>query len=282
MSKSKGNVVAPQEVLEKYPADALRFWAAGSKLGDDMPYQEKDLVTGLKTVNKLWNACKFCFMHLENFDPTTATATEMTDKWLLARLHQLIKDCTQKFDNYEYAYTKLETEKFFWQIFCDNYLEIVKDRLYNPDKRGEEAQRSGQYTVYVTMLAILKLLAPIMPHITEELYQIYYKKTENEKSIHNSKWPETDIKMIDSDALKAGDTVRYAVENARRAKSEQQKSLKTPVKRMLLKGKINQDLFTTVSDDIKAAILCEDLEYRQLPAESEIDYEHELILEKSL
>src|SRR3989344_6867620 len=171
MSKSKGNVIEPQEMITKYSSDALRFWAAGSKLGDDLPFQEKDLVTGVKFSTKLWNAAKFTLMHLEEYH--SGEITETFDKWLLSKLNKLILDCTDSFDKYEYSRTKAEVENFFWHTFCDQYLEIVKDRLYNPEKRGENQRKSGQAALYQTLNSILKLMAPIMPHITEEIYQSY-------------------------------------------------------------------------------------------------------------
>ena len=90
MSKSKGNVIAPQEVMKNYSADALRFWAAGSKLGDDLRYLEKDLATGQKTINKLWNAFKFCKIHFDNYK-LKKVELEILDQWILYKLENTIK-----------------------------------------------------------------------------------------------------------------------------------------------------------------------------------------------
>jgi len=186
MSKSKGNVILPQEVMEKYSADTLRFWAAGSKLGEDLDYQEKDIITGKKFETKLWNASKFVLMNLKDYNHKKPKALMKIDELFLRKLNSLVKSVTEGFENYEYSKAKIEVEKFFWQIFCDNYLEIVKKRIYN-NKKGKE---SAQYTLYTSLLAILKLMAPIMPFITEEIYQENFKKFEDEKSIHISEWPE--------------------------------------------------------------------------------------------
>jgi len=185
MSKSKGNGIAPQEVIEKYSADALRFWAAGSKLGEDLDYLEKDLVAGKKFENKLWNASNFVFMNLADYNSKKPKKIERIDELFLNKLNELVLSCTEAFENYEYAKAKLETEKFFWSIFCDNYLEIVKKRIYE-NKKGKE---SSQYALYTGLFTLLKLIAPIMPFITEEIYQTYFKKTEKDKSIHVSSWP---------------------------------------------------------------------------------------------
>ncbi|MBD3261532.1 MAG: valine--tRNA ligase, partial [Candidatus Altiarchaeales archaeon] len=185
MSKSKGNVVEPQEMIEKYCADALRFWAAGCKLGDDLPFSEKDLVTADKFITKLWNASRFSFIHLKDYKPGEQEL-ELVDRWLLTKLSRIIESSTRSFEQYEYYRTKADVEKFFWQIFCDYYLELVKARLYRPDDRGFDSKSSAQHTLYQSLLTILKLLAPIMPHITEEIYQGGFREKEGTKSIHVS------------------------------------------------------------------------------------------------
>jgi valyl-tRNA synthetase len=255
MSKSKGNVIDPREMIAKYSADSLRFWAAGSRLGDDLPFQEKDLVTGHKFSTKIWNASKFAFMHLADYKGEKPSKLEPIDKWILSKLSKVVKESTENFMNYEYSHTKLETETFFWHTFCDNYLEIIKDRIYNADKRGKEARLSAQYALYHTLLAIIKLMAPIMPFITEELYQLYYRKYEKTKSVHLTKWP--DIKMIDEHAEHIGDFVVKVVEFVRKQKSEKQLSLKTPVKKLTIKAKIEEKNFDEVEAEIKAATVAE-------------------------
>ena len=182
MSKSKGNIIDPREMIAKYSADSLRFWAAGSRLGDDLSFQEKDLATGNKFATKIWNASKFAFMHLADYNKEVPVNLEVMDRWILSKLSDVIKNSTENFMNYEYSHTKLETETFFWHTFCDNYLEIIKDRIYNAEKRGKEAKLSAQYGLYHTLLAIIKLMAPIMPFITEELYQSYFRSHETHET----------------------------------------------------------------------------------------------------
>ena len=274
MSKSKGNVIEPQDVIGKYSADCLRFWAASSRLGDDLPYQEKDLVTGQKFITKLWNASRFAFMHLADYKGEKPKKLEIVDRWALSKLSRIVKDVTEYFNQYEYFKTKMDTENFFWHSFCDNYMEIIKDRLYNPDRRGKEASISAQYGLYHSLLTILKLIAPIMPHITEELYHAYYKEHEKDKSIHISAWPKAD--KPDEEAEKIGELVVYAAVHARRAKTEKNLSLKEPLKRLVLAGKIAEKDFELVKDDITAATRAEKLEYIKLKTDSKIDFEHEI------
>jgi valyl-tRNA synthetase len=235
MSKSKGNVIEPQVMIEKYSSDALRFWAAGSKLGSDLAFQEKDLLTGQKFVTKMWNASKFVLMHMENYEhDENYVITETFDKWLLTSLQKLIINCTENFDQYEYSKIKSDVEQFFWHTFCDQYLEIVKDRLYNPDVRSETAKKSAQFTLYTTLLAILKLMAPIMPYITEEIYQLFFAKNEGNSSIHVSTWPKAGNKHIDENAFGAGEFGVDIINTLRKYKSEKQLSMKEELNELIL------------------------------------------------
>lgn len=271
MSKSKGNVVDPRVVLEKFGADCLRFWAASSKLGEDLPYQEKDLVTGKKFIVKMWNASKFTFMHLKDYKMEMPEKIELIDRWILSKLSNLINKCTESFDRYEYSKVKQEAEKFFFQTFCDNYLEICKDRVYNPDRRGEEGKVSAQYTLYNTLLSVLKLKAPIMPYITEELFSLYFKEFEKDKSIHLSGWPS--IELHNKEAEEAGDFLIYVLEDVRKFKAEQNMSLKDPIKKLTVKGKIPEDDFEAIKLDMMAATKAEEITFEKIERDSKIDDE---------
>jgi len=276
MSKSKGNVVEPQEVIEKYSADSLRFWAAGCRLGDDLPYMEKDLVTAQKFITKLWNASKFAMIHLEDYKSNKPKKLEIIDRWILSKLSRIIEGSTESFSRYEYSRTRADVENFFWHEFCDNYLEIIKDRLYNPDRRGKEGRLSAQYGLCTTLSAILKMIAPIMPHITEEIYQLYFKKHEKAKSIHISLWPKSE--KTDDSAERIGDLAIYALQKARQAKSEKNLSLKTPLKDLSVKGKISKEEFSLVKEDLMAATKTEKISYEPLEKDSKIDFEVDIEL----
>ena len=277
MSKSKGNVIDPREMISKYSADALRFWAAGSGLGDDMPFQEKDLVTGSKFVTKIWNASRFAFMHLADYNGGKPSKLEPVDRWILSRLSKVAKSSTENFMNYEYMHTKLATETFFWHTFCDNYLELVKERLYNAEKRGKEARLSAQYSLYHSLLTIIKLMAPITPFITEELYQLYYRKHEKIKSVHLAKWP--DLNLIDEHAEHIWDFVVEVIEFVRKRKTELKLSLKAPVKKLIIKSKVEENDFEMVEADIKAATSAEEIIFeptRGKHTEKELEIEVEI------
>ncbi|MFH0979196.1 MAG: valine--tRNA ligase [Candidatus Woesearchaeota archaeon] len=275
MSKSKGNIVEPMEVIEKYGADCLRFWAASTKLGDDVPFVEKELVSGRRMVVKLWNASKFTIMNLEDYDGKKPELEAM-DKWIISKMNRLIKRCNEGFRDYEYSTTKQEVEKFFWHQFCDNYLEICKDRLYNKEQRGEEARRSAQYTLYNVALTIIKLIAPIMPHITEEIYQMHYADKEKKKSIHISGWPVYNDNLINDKAEQIGDLAVDIVGMTRKAKSEKSYSLKKPITKLVIRAKLKKEEFEKIIGDIKGATVAEDIVYKELDKNAKDEFETEI------
>lgn len=225
MSKSKGNVIAPQEVMQKFGADSLRYWAAGSKLGEDLDYQEKDLVTGKKFVTKILNAANFVFMNFQ-YQKEAPTLCE-ADRLFLTQLNDLITSTTEAFEEYNYSKAKLETDQFFWKVFADNYLELVKHRVYNGN---DKEKASAYYTLYQAFLAILKLMAPITPFITEDIYQTHFKKFEKGTSIHTSAWP-TPIKFkVDKKDSERWEKLLAVITYVRSEKSKAQKSMKAPIR----------------------------------------------------
>ncbi|MBW3021076.1 class I tRNA ligase family protein, partial [Candidatus Woesearchaeota archaeon] len=262
MSKSKGNVVEPQEIIDKYSSDALRYMAGGCKLGDDLSYPEKEIITGQKTVTKLWNASKFALMHLEDFKPEfQSEELRLIDKWALSKLNKLIKSSTEAFENYQFHRVRLDVDNFFWNTFCDLYLELVKDRLYNPDVWGDEARKAGQHTLYNLLLDQLKLFAPFLPFITEEIYHLYFNQFEGKKSIHNSDWPEVDELMINEDAERIGDVLVHIVSQVRKAKTEAQLSMKAPIKLLKVKSQLSADEFELIQKEIEKTLNVLDIEY---------------------
>jgi valyl-tRNA synthetase len=238
MSKSKGNVVDPKKVLGEYGADALRFSAALPTIGSDPDYREEDLILGKKTVTKLYNATKFVFMNLEDYNGKKPKKLEKIDEQFLNKLNSIIEKSTKHFEKYEYSKSKATIEAFFWKDFCDNYLEIVKKRVY----QGEGDKRiSAQYTLYKSLLTIIKLFAPIIPFITEEIYQEYFKKTEKGKSIHLANWPKAESKK-EFDLFDKFCDLLYKI---RQEKSNEKKSMKSEIKLTL-----NKKDFVGLLDDL--------------------------------
>ncbi len=227
MHKSKGNAVWTHEVLEKYNVDVLRYWVGTATFGEDLPFQEKELVAGNKFLTKLLNASKFTIMQLNDYKKRKINLS-LIDKWMLSKLNNLIIKSIKYYDSYKLSEAKKEIEKIFWHTFCDNYLEIVKYRLYNKniDKKSKLA---AQFTLYESLLTFLKLISPIMPHITEEIYQNYFIKYEKNKSIHTSKFPKSNKKLIDKKIESIGDLAINVISQVRQFKTKNQKSLKTEI-----------------------------------------------------
>ncbi|MSS74365.1 valine--tRNA ligase [Candidatus Pacearchaeota archaeon] len=245
MSKSKGNVVKPQEVLQKYGADALRYWSANSKVGDDIEYQEQEVLAGTKFLNKIQNATNFVFTNLEHQSKTPEL--NETDRLFLNEINATIKKATEHFEKYDYAQAKMEADRFFWKVFADNYIEIVKNRLYNGTK---EEKASADYTLYQSLLTITKMMAPFIPFMAEEIYQKHFKKYEKSESIHISEWP-TEIKIKSSkDDEKIWQRMLEIIYQVRQAKSEAKKSMKAEV--ILIITKDDFKILKNVLSDIKS------------------------------
>ena len=182
MHASRGNVVLAIDMVKKHSSDAVRWWASETRLGEDLLFKEKDVVKGYRLCVKLWNAAKLVSQHLKG-KPEKTTLREV-DQWLLWRLDAVIKEATEHLDVYEYSRAKNLIELSFWHEFCDNYLEMVKYRLYG------EKDDAVLYTLYYALLTYMKLFSPYVAHTTEELYQNIFAQWEKDKSIHLSQWPD--------------------------------------------------------------------------------------------
>jgi len=255
MSKSKGNVVTPEEVLKENSADVIRYWASTSKLGADTAFSKETLKIGKKLTNKLWNATKFASIHLNLVkDAKTAAQNlkdgiifEPADKAIISKLHQVVLKATEEFELFEYSVARTHIEEFFWKDFCDNYLEIIKTRIYNEAPENEKSRLSAAYAVYHSLESLLRLFAPFLPHITEELYQAIF---EPKQSIHDKKtWPNVDDYFYDESAIKENDVLVLVLEFVRKYKAEKNISIKFPIEKI----SINCDAeFKTKIEKIKS------------------------------
>jgi valyl-tRNA synthetase len=236
MSKSLGNFVATPDVFQKYGADAPRQWATGGgATGTDIPFRWEDVEYAWRYLRKLWNASKFAAMHLEDYNPNKKPQKlELIDCWLLSKMEQVTKNVTEAMDSCQFNVATDEIRKFTWHSFCDNYIEAVKHRLYQPEIYGEEKRTAAQYTLYTVIYRIIQLLAPISPHIAEELYQIMYADDKNLESIHVSLWPVLEEELIDEKAEKKGDLIVAVMGEIRRDKAENQKPLNSPIQKLTL------------------------------------------------
>lgn len=246
MSKSKGNVVTPVALIEEKGTDAVRYWTATSRLGTDTAFSPDLLKIGKKLVGKLWNATQFAAIHLNKLQvqPTTAQAdwphvTQTLDRWILSRLGETVTTATKAFSEYEYAVALDATNSFFWADFCDNYLELIKKRVYNEDGSfNATQQQSAVVTLYHCLQGILKLYAPFCPHVTEELYShIFADDYAAKGSLHaRSQWPQVSDYQVEEAALASGKDALEVLTAIRNTKSNSNVSIKFPVA-MLTVGK---------------------------------------------
>lgn len=206
------------EMIERYSADAVRYWAAGTALGKDTQIDEQKILAGSKLVTKLWNVARFAGRFLEEAPPDTSPnaplpALTLADRWILARLQQLVARVTTLLDDYDYATAKSEMEIFFWTELADNYLEMAKQCLYS----GGPAGAGARYTLHHALLTIIKLFAPLLPFVTEAIYQGLFEPA---GSIHRSAWPEPDPRFADEGLEAAGNALITIATAVRRHKSE--------------------------------------------------------------
>ena len=233
MSKSKGNVINPDEFVQKYGADAARYWSASGRPGTDTTFDENQLKVGRKLATKILNVAKFvlttCGAAPEGDDglDDPAHLSETLDRSLLSSLDELVVEATESFEEYDYARALERVERFFW-VFCDDYVELVKGRAYGA--AGEAGPQSAAYALRRALSTLLRLLAPFMPYVTEEAWSWWH-----DGSIHVAAWPLSDEAAgppardaITSDGL-VYEVAASVLSEVRKVKSTQKRSLATPV-----------------------------------------------------
>ena len=272
MAKSKGNTIEPREVIEKYSADALRFMAASTKLGEDLGYPEKEVVTGKKTVTKIFNASKFVHMHLEDYDlkenPLHAFIADLPaiDTWILAKYNHTVARATEFLEDFNFQRARAEIDLFFWRDLCDDYLEIVKHRLY--DEENRTSRLHAQATLRHILFGVLRMFSPYVPFITEEVYSWRFKDVEKVDSIHLTSWPTVDKDFLDEDFLRTGELASLIIGAARRAKSDAQVSQKHECEKIIVSATEKEiKLLKAVEGDIKKTVSAKEISYREIDSE---------------
>jgi valyl-tRNA synthetase len=253
ISKSKGNQQAgPMELIEQESADALRYWATSIKTGSDTTYNPETVANGRRLMTKLWNACRLAESRFEGLSEEFIKDTTMladllpTDRWLLSRLTRVIAYATSELQNGEYATGRADVERFFWSDLCDNYLELAKARLYQ--ETGSE-HAVAQWTLYYALLTVLKLFAPYLPYITEEIYQHLFRRWEGAASIHRSSWAEERPAWFDEEAEETGKTLLELLHRVRRYKAENGLSVGAELATLHIHARSEQH------NDLKAALI---------------------------
>ncbi len=232
ISKSKNNsTLSPQQLIEKCTADYIRYGTANVKLGVDTYFDEQDVVdVSRRFMTKLWNSCKFVLSHLHDFNINEDVELLPIDKWIVEKTNRTIKEAQGYLDNYEVALARKTIDEFFWSDFCNNYIEIVKERLYKPEIHGVENRKSAQKASFYAIFNILKMYSIYVPHITEYIYLKGFKDFVGEKSIHLTLWPQ--VQTFDDEILEFGKLFVNLVEDVRRYKTQNGLSMKSEIEKI--------------------------------------------------
>ena len=199
------NRYVPDDVMAKYGADALRLWATKGRIGTDLRYNEKDIRTGRKFAVKLWNVGRFLSLNLGDLDVSAARPApgerNIVDRWVLSHLAEAVDQTTAAFEAHDYMQAHQAASRMFWSIYCDRYVEMIKDRLDGsvPDSTGLDNpgldnpdRDSARWTLWESYRVLLGLFAPFAPFVTEHMYQQFYRDHEDAVSLHLTRWPVPD------------------------------------------------------------------------------------------
>jgi valyl-tRNA synthetase len=246
MSKSKGNVVVPNDLLDEHGSDAVRYWAASARLGTDAAFDVGQMKVGRRLALKVLNAARFVL----TFDTPSqeSKVTEAVDKAMLLNLQNLITEATKAFEEYDHTKALELTETFFWN-FTDDYLELVKERAYG-QLGVAAAQESAVLALRAAIYVLLRLLAPFIPFATEEAWSWW-----QEGSVHKANWPQTTeleelSKEADSTLLSTASTLLFGI---RKAKSDAKLSMKAEIESLtLITPEELQDSVRKIEDDLKS------------------------------
>jgi valyl-tRNA synthetase len=257
MSKSKGNVVTPLALLQEHGSDGVRYWAAGGRPGTDTTFDPGQMKVGRRLAIKILNASKFV---LSSSEPRGAV-TERLDRGMLTSLARLVEESTRDLDAYEYTRALNRAESFFW-FFCDNYLELVKSRRYGD--HGHEAAASANTALLAALSSLLRLFAPYLPFVTEEVWSWWQPG-----SVHRASWPSAgELIDVAGGRDEAGgaalDAAALILGEIRKKKSEEQRPLKTPARHVRVRD--TQERIALVEharSDLTAAGLIERLDLEE-------------------
>jgi valyl-tRNA synthetase len=230
MSKSKGNVVTPMPLVEEFGSDAVRYWACNGRPGTDTAVDKGVMKIGRRLAIKILNASKFALGRLSDGPtPGPEAVIEPLDRALLARLAEVITQATVAFEEFDYARAQEFAETFFWS-FCDDYVELVKTRAYGEGDAA--AANSGLATLALALSVQLRLFAPFLPFVTEEVWRWWQPG-----SVHRAAWPTVDelegAAGADSLVLKMAGEVLGAI---RRAKTTEKRSMRAKVRLLTVSG----------------------------------------------
>jgi len=237
ISKSKENApFAPENLLKNYPADVIRYWTAAGSLGYDVAFSENQLKIGQRLVTKMWNAFRFSFEHLNQPDAPQADSAHLgqVNEWILHSASATFKKYQHYFEQNEFGLALQNIEQFFWQDYCDNYLELIKHQLFNPEGYTKEHIAATRFTLYTIGLRILQMYSPYLPHLTENIYSSIYKAKEGKASIHQTRFSDVQQLYTFDHANATMLRVNTLIGAIRKLKTEKQLSLKTALETLTI------------------------------------------------
>jgi valyl-tRNA synthetase len=245
MSKSKGNVVTPEALVAEHGADGLRYWACSGAPGTDTAVDAAQMRVGRRLSIKVLNASKFVL----GMATAGGQIAQPLDRAMLARLASVVTTATDAFESYQYHQALERTEAFFWS-FCDDYLELVKSRAYGQHDIPDAATESARAALALALSVQLRLLAPFLPFVTEEVWSWW-----QEGSIHRATWPSASELPVDADADPAMlDAVAEALAAVRKTKTTEKRSLRAPVSRLEVTDRPGRlDSIRAAAGDLRAA-----------------------------
>ncbi|MEL0261596.1 MAG: class I tRNA ligase family protein, partial [Aquiluna sp.] len=239
MSKSKGNVVVPNELLETHGSDAVRYWAASARLGTDAAFDEGQMKIGRRLAIKLLNAARFALSF--ELPESASEVTEPIDRAMLESLKGVVATATKAFDSYDHTRALEATESFFW-TFTDDYLELVKERAYGQGGYTPEQVGSAVLALRQSLGVLVRLLAPFLPYASEEVWSWWQEGT-----VHLAAWPQED-ELTDGDKGLMN-LASEALILIRKSKSDLKLSMKADIESLTLSGPVQLE---QLAADLKA------------------------------
>ncbi len=233
LSKSKENAsLTPENLLKTYSADVIRYWTASGSLGHDVAFSENQLKIGQKLITKIWNAFRFALPHMETLENPNQERKNIgaVNEWLLHSISNCFEIYISYFNKNEFGLALHHVEQFFWNDFCDNYIELVKNQLFNPEQYDAATVDATKWTLYQVGLRILQLYAPYLPYVTETIYQDLYCTHEKIASIHQTKFTQVQRTYVFAESAEVMAHIITISSQVRKLKTSQQLSLKVPLK----------------------------------------------------
>ena len=260
LSKSKNNAkMSPNELLDTYGADLIRYWTASNKLGTDTWFDPKDVESSQRFLIKLWNSAIFVEMRLGNEKIDEDAELTSIDKWIVSKCHETFENYRTQMDRYEIGLARNEIDNFFWKDFCDNYLEMIKERLSNQNGEYNETQKAAKKALSIVFLEILKMYSPFVPHITEYIYQRLYKEKAEKECLVNATFGNL---PYDPDYISFGEDMKKVLNEVRKYKTSKSLSIKEPIELLFIStSKQNIDFLRDSIGDISSSTRAKDIQF---------------------